>query len=85
MVCGGRDYTDWRTAFGVLDEIDREHSIDVVIHGACPYGGADWIGEWWAIARGRQVERFPIDHAIDGGWPACGPRRSRRMIRLGRH
>lgn len=43
LVCGGRDYTDTKHVFTVLDEIRSRKGVDVVIHGAAR--GADDIAE----------------------------------------
>lgn len=71
--------------------------IAVIIHGATPdfrWGrSADWLAEDWAIERMRMaldmvrgesivmVESYPVDHTVDGGWPAAGHRRNERMFR----
>lgn len=52
----------------------------VVIHGACPTG-ADSIAHWEAMRHGLRVETYPVDHELDGPWPAAGPKRNSRMIR----
>lgn len=51
-----------------------------MIHGACGRG-ADLIADWEAKRHGLRVETYPVDHELDGSWPAAGPRRNSRMIR----
>lgn len=41
--------------------------------------GVDTLVEQWCEDRGVPFKRYPVDHAIDGPWPAAGPRRNKRM------
>lgn len=59
-----------------------EHGQLVVIEGEAD--GADILSRIIAGNLGQNVERFPVDHALDGPWPAAGPRRNARMDREGR-
>lgn len=70
----------------VWSTLDTEHAkipITTVIHGACTIGGrmsgADHWADEWALDRDIQCRRYPVDHTLDGPWPAAGPRRNRRM------
>lgn len=49
----------------------------VVAAGGAP--GVDTIVEQWAKDRGVPFKRYAVDHALDGPWPAAGPRRNKRM------
>jgi hypothetical protein len=55
---------------------------DLVIEGESPGGGADILAREQAEARGIVVLPCPVDHALDGPWPAAGHRRNERMFRL---
>jgi hypothetical protein len=84
LVCGGRDYADRATLFAVLDRVHRERGVALLVHGACPFGGADILADEWARARGVPVKDYPVDHSIDGPWPGAGPRRNGRMLAAAR-
>lgn len=53
----------------------------VIVHGACPHGGVDWVADAWGHVQGYRVER----HAAEpyGRWPQCGPIRNSHMVSLG--
>jgi hypothetical protein len=55
----------------------------VLVHGACPVGGVDWIADAWAHGRHPEitVERHPAE--AFGRWPSCGPVRNSHMVSLG--
>ncbi len=80
LVTGGRDFMDRDLVFATLDRVLEAGPIDLLVHGACPKGGADLLAHNWAYERGITVQSFPVDHKLDGPWPAAGPRRNRRMI-----
>ena len=54
----------------------------LVIEGESPGGGADILAREQAEARSIVVLPCPVDHALDGSWPAAGHRRNERMFRL---
>lgn len=54
---------------------------DVVVDGASTAGGADDIVHGEAVVLGIRSLRCPVDHALDGAWPAAGHRRNARMYR----
>lgn len=92
LVTGGRDYDNQIGLFDVLDTLHRQKPITTIIHGACRViikdgrrtgvmTGADRIADDWARANGIPVEDYPVDHALDGPWPAAGPRRNARMLK----
>lgn len=57
LVCGGRNYTDYRRVFAVLDELHKTHGIEAVIHGAA--SGADEWADGWATRHSRKNRRYP--------------------------
>lgn len=77
LVCGGRDFADEALLFAELDAIPR---VDVVISGCAR--GADTLGERWAEARGKSIERFPADWDLHGR--AAGPIRNQLMLDEGK-
>lgn len=53
-----------------------------VVHGACPYGGADvFASDWAEIAFNTEEEAHPADFA--GLGPKAGPMRNQEMVDLG--
>jgi hypothetical protein len=71
LVCGGRDYCDWRTLFAALDAIHAETPIGLVIYGGAR--GADDIACQWAAQAERVPRReFPADWRKHGR--AAGPK-----------
>lgn len=65
-----------------LNEIHAATPITLLIHGDCPYGGADLIADIWARSNGVPACPVPVDHRLDGPWPGAGPRRNGRQISL---
>lgn len=60
LVCGGRDYTDFKNISNTLDEFNRRvFIIDVLIHGNAR--GADTLADIWAQGCGRKSERYPAE------------------------
>ena len=57
LVFGGRNFTDRKLAFAVLDAFHELFPITTVISGTAD--GADRLGEKWAESRGIPVERYP--------------------------
>lgn len=70
--------------FYTLDDEHKKSRITTIIHGACmmdeKMSGADHWADEWAMRNGVPAERYPVDHTLDGPWPAAGPRRNRRML-----
>lgn len=59
LVTGGRDFADRACVFAALDQLDAEHCIDVVIHGAAR--GADTEAARWCAARQVPAWACPAD------------------------
>lgn len=81
IIYGGRDYTDVRQGFELLDEQDRQWDIREIVSGMAP--GADRIGAYWAQERGKQILRFYADWE-KFGHRAAGVIRNRQMLLEGR-
>lgn len=80
LVCGGRDYQDWKRVYKALDHLQAKRGISCIIHGAAP--GADTLAAQWAKERGVIVEPWAADWKRWGN--AAGPKRNAEMIREGR-
>lgn len=80
LVCGSRDYTDYRTIDEVLDSIHATHHIHILIEGGSL--GADRYARYWAKANGVPVQTFEAE------WEryrqAAGPIRNTRMLKEGK-
>jgi hypothetical protein len=75
LVCGGRDFCDWRK----LDTALRRafgNSAGVVIQGEAI--GADFLAKAWALANGIEVESYPADWKTHG--KAAGGIRNQQML-----
>lgn len=79
LVCGGRDFYDWRYLSLVMDELHALHAIKLVIEGE--QVGADKVAKWWAKRNGIEVL------GIEAQWTArgivAGRRRNVQMIAEG--
>lgn len=83
LVCGGRDWSDWRTMCRVLDELHGRRHVDVVVHGAAR--GADVMAAAWAQRRGVAVDPWPAQwraYKVNERWRA-GRDRNEQMLRTG--
>lgn len=59
LVCGGRDFYDWKKLSVYLGAYHDEYGIEHLIHGnAC---GADWLAKAWAHFKGIPQTPFPAD------------------------
>lgn len=87
LVCGGRDYADVRGAFTSLGGLLPKPTLIVqggnkgTRRGKKFLPGADLIAAVWAGLMDVPCDEYAVDHAIDGPWPAAGPRRNGRMLR----
>lgn len=83
LVCGGRDYTDYR-AFAramVMAQSELGH-FDTIIHGGAR--GADWCAHLFANSPTGEREEicFPADWKANGR--AAGPIRNQKMLDEGK-
>lgn len=80
LVTGGRTYTDRDRVYAALDAVARRHGPALhIIHGGAK--GADALAADWALERRQGSDAYPVNHDLDGPWPAAGPRRNGRMLR----
>lgn len=79
IVTGGRYYSDRMHVYRVLDRLHAEEPIDIVVHGACPFGGADLFAEEWARHREVSYLGLPAKFKAYGG--RAGPYRNEDMVR----
>jgi len=66
LVCGGRDYNDFKTVQEVLDRFHEQTPFSCVIHGAAR--GADTLAGLWAKHNAVPVEAYAA------AWSRYGPR-----------
>jgi hypothetical protein len=82
LVCGSRSWTDVETIDAWIWDAVETFPVSAVrlVHGDAR--GADRLAA--DIVRERYdtktVSAYPVDHALDGPWPAAGPRRNARML-----
>ena len=76
VVCGGRNFTDVKRCYDVLDHtINGETEIEIVSGHA---KGADAFAEAYAKEKGIELTVFPADWARYGR--AAGPMRNKEML-----
>ncbi len=80
LVCGGRDYQDWRKVSDTLRAIHDETPISLMIHGCAP--GADTLASRWAFLAGILEHAFRADWDTHGN--AAGPIRNQEMLDIGK-
>ena len=82
LVCGGRDYDDWKAVYAALDRLHAERGITLIIHGACQQkgmlAGADRWAEKWA--QDREVPYVGVPARWAEGGNKAGPERNARML-----
>lgn len=76
LVCGPRVWLEQRPIEEALREFPEG---TIVVHGG--QRGADNIAGFAAKSLGFEVRPYPVDHVLDGPWPAAGARRNLRMLR----
>jgi hypothetical protein len=77
LVCGGRDYDDWRTVWRVLDGVANRFNVHVrIVHGGAT--GADQLAARWARETGQEAIAYPADWKAHGR--AAGPIRNALML-----
>lgn len=79
VVTGGRDYANRALVYSTLDHLHATLDITQLMHGACPYGGADILAEDWA--KSREVTYVGIPALFKQFGKLAGPARNRRMMR----
>lgn len=80
LVCGGREYKDWRYLYTVLDNIRTHSQIERIIHGDAI--GADRLTSMWCKSRGVHVKPYPARWITHG--KAAGPIRNQQMLDEGK-
>lgn len=80
LVCGGRNFNDALTLGSWLGGIQKQHGIDLLIHGGAP--GADFMAAKFAEWQGIPVQEFPADWTAHG--KAAGPIRNAQMLAEGK-
>ena len=75
LVCGGRDYANWKKGFAILDMVSLTDEIEIVNGGA---SGADAMSSEWAKLRGRPFKEYPADWQTHGR--RAGPIRNQQML-----
>ncbi len=77
LVCGGRDFADWRAVERALDRLHAERGpITAVIHGNA--AGADSQGRVWAKLNRVKEIACPAEWSKFG--KSAGPRRNQNML-----
>lgn len=79
LVCGGRNFTDEKKMYEVLNTGKVGGSIGTVIHGGA--SGADKLAHDWAFTYAHKVEIYHADWIREG--KSAGPRRNQRMLDIG--
>lgn len=76
LVCGPRIWVEQKP---ILDVLKLFPPDTLVVHGGAR--GADNITGFVAESLlGLQVRAYPVNHNLDGPWPAAGARRNLRML-----
>lgn len=76
LVCGPRIWVEQQPILDVLRLLPQD---TLVVHGGAR--GVDNIAGFVAKnLLGLQVRSYPVDHSLDGAWPAAGVRRNLRML-----
>lgn len=78
IVCGGREYHDWKSVTRALDYLHRNVKIEEVIEGAA--SGADDLAYRWAKSRKVRSTRVPADWAKYRR--SAGAIRNKQMLEL---
>ena len=76
LVCGGRNYQDWRAVADTLRRLHDSSPISLIIHGCDP--GAATLAVRWALLAGVPTTGFDADFHSHG--PAAERLRNERMI-----
>jgi YspA, cpYpsA-related SLOG family len=76
IVCGWRDFKDWRFLSATLDALHADTPFDRIATGA--QQGADTLAEIWARRRGIRLELYHALWRTHGD--AAGPIRNQKML-----
>lgn len=76
IVCGGRNYTNWKLVYDTLDRLNSEDAIAEIKHGCA--NGADRIADDWALSRLIARTHYPAEWEFHG--KAAGPLRNQKML-----
>lgn len=80
LVCGGREWTDIRATYQVLDRLHKTRGIDAVIEGDAR--GADRLAGYWAQKNSVDLLIFRADWDRNG--KAAGSIRNQQMLDEGK-
>lgn len=80
LVCGGREYDDWRTICWALDQYARNKPPATIIQGGAK--GADFLAKVWAKYMAVDCEEYPADWKKHG--KAAGGIRNQQMLDEGK-
>lgn len=88
LVCGGRDFQDYRLLEHTLGGIHSDQEITHIVTGAqrsegsrdWKYHGADWMAIEWALEREINFSGIPAKWGKYG--KSAGPRRNREMLKM---
>lgn len=98
LVTGWRDWPSYlddfvTTVLGMtIAQVIGDSRPVTVVHGACPYGGVDFIADQhvvaaapYHLANGRQLTAEPHPAEVTSGGRILGPARNTRMVERGAH
>ncbi|WP_066922979.1 DUF2493 domain-containing protein [Methylobacterium sp. CCH5-D2] len=82
LICGGRDFTLFHRAWAFLDAHHARRPITLVVTGLDTHrpGGADLMGDQWAMKRG--IDRIAFPPNWEGRGKPGGPYRNGRMLEV---
>lgn len=78
LVCGGRDFSDLKQMFSVLDYLHAKYQISCVVNGGAP--GADSLACLWAARNNVAESVHYADWSVHG--KSAGPIRNQLMLEL---
>lgn len=85
LVCGGRDYSDVRRLYTVMDEFYEKYTITTVVTGAQrkhnannSWVGADFLAQEWALSREIPYIGHPAEWSMRGN--RAGPHRNGEIL-----
>ena len=83
LVCGDRDFYDWRLLEHTLYEFNKDEAYDTgiteIIHGDAQ--GADRLAGQWAVYQNINISKFPANWEVYG--KRAGSIRNKQMLDLG--